>query len=95
MQKDLYIKEKSQNIVVKNDDLIFDGKNIVIPSYYASIISEYLDNVDFAVLHILQQGTILVSKYHKLLSNLSIQFIFTNSSVFILSTIVLLCSNQQ
>jgi hypothetical protein len=46
MQKDLYIKEKSQNIVVKNDDLIFDGKNIVIPSYYASIISEYLDNVD-------------------------------------------------
>ena len=46
MQKDLYIKEKSQNIVVKNDDLIFDGKNIVIPSYYASIISDYLDNVD-------------------------------------------------
>jgi len=46
MQKDLYIKEKSQNIVVKNDDLIFDGKNIVIPSYYASIICDYLDNVD-------------------------------------------------
>ena len=46
MQKDLYIKEKSQNIVVKNDDLIFDGKNIVIPSYYASIISDYLANVD-------------------------------------------------
>jgi len=46
MQKDLYIKEKSQNIVVKNDDLIFDGKNIIIPSYYAGIISEYLANVD-------------------------------------------------
>ena len=47
MQKDLYIKENSQkNIVVKNDDLIFDGKNIIIPSYYAGIISEYLTNVD-------------------------------------------------
>ena len=47
MQKDLYIKEKSQKkSVVKNDDLIFDGKNIIIPSYYAGIISEYLANVD-------------------------------------------------
>lgn len=47
MQKDLYIKENSQkNIVVKNDDLIFDGKNIIIPSYYAGIICDYLDNVD-------------------------------------------------
>lgn len=47
MQKDLYIKENSQNkAVVKNDDLIFDGKNIVIPSYYAGIICDYLANVD-------------------------------------------------
>lgn len=47
MQKDLYIKEKSQkDAVVKNDDLIFDGKSIIIPSYYAGIISEYLANVD-------------------------------------------------
>lgn len=47
MQKDLYIKEKiEKTAVVKNDDLIFDGKSIIIPSYYAGIISEYLDNVD-------------------------------------------------
>jgi hypothetical protein len=47
MQKDLYIKENSQKkAVVKNDDLIFDGKNIVIPSYYAGIICDYLANVD-------------------------------------------------
>ena len=47
MQKDLYIKENSQkNAVVKNDDLIFDGKSIIIPSYYADIIFDYLDNVD-------------------------------------------------
>lgn len=47
MQKDLYIKENLQkNIVIKNDDLVFDGKNIIIPSYYAGIISEYLANVD-------------------------------------------------
>lgn len=47
MQKDLYIKEKNDNkVVVKNDDLIFDGKSIIIPSYYADIVSEYLANVD-------------------------------------------------
>jgi len=47
MQKELYIKDKKQTkVVVKNDDLVFDGKNIVIPSYYADIISEYLANVD-------------------------------------------------
>jgi hypothetical protein len=47
MQKDLYIKEKiEKTAVVKNDDLIFDGKSIIIPSYYAGIISEYLANVD-------------------------------------------------
>lgn len=47
MQKELYIKEKiEKTVVVKNDDLIFDGKSIIIPSYYADIISEYLANVD-------------------------------------------------
>jgi hypothetical protein len=47
MQKDLYIKEKPQKkAIIKNDDLVFDGKSIIIPSYYAGIISEYLYNVD-------------------------------------------------
>lgn len=47
MQKDLYIKEKPHGkVVVKNDDLIFDGKNIIIPSYYAGIVCDYLANVN-------------------------------------------------
>ena len=33
-------------VIIQNDDLKFDGKNIIIPSYYASIISDYLDNVN-------------------------------------------------
>jgi hypothetical protein len=43
MEKDLYLKDK---YVIVSDDLKFDGKNIIIPSYYASIISDYLDNVN-------------------------------------------------
>jgi len=43
MEKDLYLKDK---YVIESDDLKFDGKNIIIPSYYASIISDYLANVD-------------------------------------------------
>lgn len=46
MQKDLYMKKPNENIAIQSDDLKFDGKNIVIPSYYAGIISEYLANVD-------------------------------------------------
>ena len=33
-------------VIIQSDDLKFDGKNIIIPSYYASIISDYLDNVN-------------------------------------------------
>ena len=43
MEKDLYLKDK---YVIVSDDLKFDGKNIIIPSYYASIVSDYLDNVN-------------------------------------------------
>ena len=43
MEKVLYLKDK---YVIVSDDLKFDGKNIIIPSYYASIISDYLDNVN-------------------------------------------------
>jgi len=43
MEKELYLKDK---YVIESDDLKFDGKNIIIPSYYASIISDYLANVD-------------------------------------------------
>ena len=46
MQKDLYMKSPNEKILVQSDDLKYDGKNIIIPSYYAGIISEYLANVD-------------------------------------------------
>ena len=46
MQKDLYMKNPNEKIIVQSDDLKFDGKNIIIPSYYAGIVSEYLTNVD-------------------------------------------------
>jgi hypothetical protein len=46
MQKDLYMKSPNEKILVQSDDLKYDGKNIIIPSYYAGLISEYLANVD-------------------------------------------------
>ena len=46
MQKDLYMKNINDKILVQSDDLKYDGKNIIIPSYYASIVSDYLDNVN-------------------------------------------------
>ena len=47
MQKELYIKEKSQaKVVVKNDDLVFDGKSVIIPSYWVGSISDFINNVD-------------------------------------------------
>lgn len=47
MQKELYIKDKAQTkVVVKNDDLVFDGKSLVIPSYWVSSISYFIKDVD-------------------------------------------------
>jgi hypothetical protein len=47
MQKELYIKDKAQTkVVVKNDDLVFDGKNLVVPSYWVSSISDFIKDVD-------------------------------------------------
>ena len=46
MKKDLYLKSPEERIVIQSDDLKFDGKNIIIPSYYADIISDYLANTN-------------------------------------------------
>ena len=40
------MKNINDKILVQSDDLKYDGKNIIIPSYYASIVSDYLDNVN-------------------------------------------------
>ena len=42
MIKDLYMKNINDKILVQSDDLKFDGKNIVIPSYYVDTILDYV-----------------------------------------------------
>ena len=44
--KDLYMKKPQDKVVLQSDDLIYDGKNIIIPSYYAGVIADYLATVD-------------------------------------------------
>ena len=49
MEVDLTIKDNVTNpIVIKHDDLKFDGKTITIPSYYVNSICDYIKdyNVD-------------------------------------------------
>ena len=46
MKKDLYMKKPEDKVVLQSDDLIYDGKNIVIPSYYAGVIYDYLTYVN-------------------------------------------------
>lgn len=43
MEKDLYMPDKYP---VVQDDLKFDGKNIIIPSYYVSVLLDYLKTTD-------------------------------------------------
>ncbi|MFZ9376800.1 MAG: hypothetical protein ACO25K_06720 [Candidatus Fonsibacter ubiquis] len=43
MQKDLFY---NRPYPVKADDLKFDGKNLIIPSYYTSVILDYLKTTD-------------------------------------------------
>ena len=33
-------------VIIQSDDLKFDGKNIIIPSYYDGVICDYLNRVD-------------------------------------------------
>ena len=47
MEKELYMKgESPRRTVIQHDDLKYDGKNLIIPSYWASTIAEYLKNVN-------------------------------------------------
>jgi hypothetical protein len=49
MKKDLYMKDSPKQAlreVIKQDDLIYDGKNLVIPAYWASTLADYLKNID-------------------------------------------------
>ena len=42
MKKDLYLKSPEERIIIQSDDLKFDGKNIIIPSYYINTILDYV-----------------------------------------------------
>ena len=46
MIKDLYMKNSQNKVVLQSDDLIYDGKNFIIPSYYCGVITDYLSTVD-------------------------------------------------
>lgn len=42
MIKDLYMKNINDKTLVQSDDLKYDGKNIIIPSYYVDTILDYV-----------------------------------------------------
>lgn len=50
MERELFLKEKPKTPLVRSDDLIYDGTNIVIPSYYIESIIDYIENVDMSAL---------------------------------------------
>jgi len=43
MEKDLYMKDK---YFVQSDDLKYDGKNLIIPSYWVDNLCDYITNTD-------------------------------------------------
>jgi len=43
MIKNLYTNDKTGKIIVAVDDLKFDGKNLIVPSYWTSVLIDYLD----------------------------------------------------
>lgn len=42
MTKDLYMKGTKK--VIQVDDLIFDGKSLIIPSYWTDCVLDYISN---------------------------------------------------
>jgi len=44
MQKDLYLNKISEKIIIQADDLKFDGKNVIVPSYWVDSLCEYIKN---------------------------------------------------
>lgn len=47
MTKDLFMKgEPDRKIVVQQDDLKYDGKNLIIPSYWTSTLADFINKID-------------------------------------------------
>ena len=43
MEKELFMKDK---YTIQSDDLKYDGKNIIIPSYWVDNLCDYIKNAD-------------------------------------------------
>lgn len=46
MQKELVLGQNKEKILIACDDLKFDGKNIIIPSYYYGCLLDYIKGYD-------------------------------------------------
>ena len=47
MEKELYMKgELPRKTVIQHDDLKYDGKNLIIPGYWANTLAEYIKLID-------------------------------------------------
>ena len=46
MEKELLLNDRKKKILIEMEDLKFDGKDIIIPSYWDSVIFDYLERVD-------------------------------------------------
>ena len=47
MAKDLYMKDfPNRKPVIQTDDLIYDGKNLIIPSYWTSTLADFIKAID-------------------------------------------------
>lgn len=46
MQKDLYLNKNTLNVVIQRDDLKYDGKNLIIPSYWAGSLQDFVSAVN-------------------------------------------------
>jgi len=46
MQKNLYLNKNTLNAVIQRDDLKYDGKNLIIPSYWVGSLQDFVSAVN-------------------------------------------------
>jgi len=46
MIKELYMSQPKKRIIIQKDDLKYDGDNIIVPSYWASSLFDFLSNAN-------------------------------------------------
>lgn len=55
MELELYKNDKNDKGVIRNDDLVYDGKKIIIPSYWVNSLCDFLHLANQSV-HTLPEG---------------------------------------